>query len=81
MRGIKDPLFNHVSLRKYFYDKREGERKEKSIASAKKREAERGNGKENLDRNRSFGGSVAYFKLLYFPLQTRTHKGAIAEEV
>jgi len=53
----------------------------RGVASAKKREAERGNGKENLDRNRCFGGSVAYFKLLHFPLQTHTYKGAIAEEV
>ena len=52
----------------------------RGVASAKKREAERGNGKENLDRNRNFGGSVAYL-LLHFPLQTRTYKGAIAEEV
>ena len=80
IRGIiKDSLFNHISLRKYFYDKKEGERKEKSIASAKKREAERGNGEENLDRNWDFSGDFAY--LLHLPLQTRTHKGAIAEEV
>ena len=54
-------------------------RKVKSIASAKKREAERGNGEENLDRNWDFSGDFAY--LLHLPLQTRTYKGAIAEEV
>jgi len=81
IRGIKGAPFNYVPLRKYFYDKGERGQKGKSIASAKRREAERENGKENLDRNWDSGGSVTHFKLLHFPLQTHTYKGAIAEEV